>query len=50
MKSNYLQYDIKTIPINGCEKCLLVGYVTDKNIELESYENEYLESIKNMFA
>lgn len=49
MKSNYKQYDIKTLPVNGCEKCLLVGYVTDKSIELEEYEKEYIESLGTLF-
>jgi DNA-binding transcriptional LysR family regulator len=50
MKLNYRQYEIRTVRINGCERCLLVGYVSDKYIDMEEYEREYMKSLQGLFA
>lgn len=49
MKTGYKRYDIRSIPINGCEKCLLVGYIMEDGSVLEVYEKNYLESLVELF-
>ena len=49
MNLNYRQYDIKTVKINNCERCLLVGYVSEGWENLEDYEKKYIKSLKKLF-
>ena len=45
----YRQYEIKTLRINGCERCLLVGYVSEGEDKLENYEKDYVESLRDLY-
>ncbi|MCP1103746.1 hypothetical protein M2454_002261 [Aequitasia blattaphilus] len=49
MKASYRQYDIRTIKINNCEQCLLVGYILRAKEKLEEYEEKYIKSLRQLF-
>ncbi|RDU23819.1 LysR family transcriptional regulator [Anaerosacchariphilus polymeriproducens] len=49
MMPDYQQYDIRTIRIKGCERCLYVGYISEGLEQLENYEKLYLESLESLF-
>ncbi|WP_069999796.1 LysR family transcriptional regulator [Cellulosilyticum sp. I15G10I2] len=42
LHADFKQYDIKSVDIIGCEKCLLIGYVKRKNEELSHEVSEFL--------
>ena len=42
MNSKYRQYPIKPIRINNCDKCLVIGYVKQKNSNLTEAALEFL--------
>lgn len=47
--SHYQQYDIRMVPINGCEGRILVGYVTEVWDKLDDNEREYVEFLQELF-
>lgn len=49
MYPHYCQYDIRTIRINDCERCLLVGYVTAGTHRLSVHDRQFIRKLKTMF-
>lgn len=45
----YQQYDIRMIRINGCERCILVGYVSEYWDKLDDNERAYVQSLQELF-
>jgi DNA-binding transcriptional LysR family regulator len=46
MNKDFEQYKIKPLKINGCERCLVIGYVKQKDTELSIEAKEFIECIK----
>lgn len=48
LNSQYQQYDISMIPINGCEGRIVIGYVTETWNKLDDNEKEYIQYLKDL--
>lgn len=48
MANKYTQYDIKSIKINNCDKCLVIGYVKLRNEALSSEGLEFVDMFKKI--
>lgn len=46
MNDEFEQYNIKSLKINGCGKCLVIGYVKQKDNELSMEAKDFIECIK----
>lgn len=46
MNSDFRQYKIKPLKINGCAECLVIGYVKQKDTDLSIEAEEFIEYIK----
>ncbi|MDD3570848.1 MAG: hypothetical protein PHY44_07090 [Lachnospiraceae bacterium] len=49
LNSKYQQYDIRMIKITGCERYILVGYVSEFWDKLDDNEKEYVQSLKKLY-
>lgn len=49
LSSQYQQYDIRMLRINGCERHIIVGYVSEFWDKLDDNEKEYIQSLKELF-
>lgn len=47
MNPDFEQYKIKALKINGCEKCLVIGYVKQKDYELSLEAKDFINRLKN---
>lgn len=46
VNSDFQQYKIKALKIKGCEKCLVIGYVKQKDYELTLEASDFIERVK----
>jgi hypothetical protein len=50
MNKDFEQYKIKPLKINSCERCLLIGYVKQKDTDLSMEAIEFIEYVKRTLS